>query len=108
MTLAALPALYLAALLRHDEAEEVLEAVRAAVDGGTSRDEAIAIVVELLDWLTPIEVLLPGPAGAVAEAALDQAITRTAERLVDRLAQQHERAVARRRARRARRGIGAA
>lgn len=111
MNLAAIPLLYIAALGRHAALAELQAAVAAAVEGGATREEAIDVVAEVLDFLTPIEELLPGLAGKLAEAALDGAIERTAARIVDvvfpdpakataRITTMHQRA-ARRKARRA-------
>lgn len=83
MNLAALPLLYIAALGRHGALADLQAAIAAAVEGGVDRDEAVELVAELLDYLTPIEELLPGLVGELAEEALDGAIQRTAERLVD-------------------------
>ena len=110
MNLAALPLLYIAALGRRGALAELQAAVAAAVEGGASREEAIDVIVEVLDFLTPIEELLPGLVGQLAEEAVDGAIERTATRIVDlvfpdpvkaaaRLTRQHQRA-ARRQARR--------
>jgi len=83
VNLAALPLLYIAALGRRGALAELQATIAAAVAGGVTRDEAVDVVAELLDFLTPIEDLLPGHVGKLAEEAVDEAIERTAARLVD-------------------------
>ena len=72
-------------ILKHVPWDDVLETLDALAEAGWEKDAALDLVAGLLDKALPLDVFVPGPAGAALEA-IDGPVLRAALGLIWTLA----------------------